>query len=51
MELVIGAVVVLILLVVGFQSINQIGPTQVGLVTKRFGLKKLKNDSPIAFMP
>jgi uncharacterized membrane protein YqiK len=48
-ELVIGAVVVLILLVVGFQSINQIGPTQVGLVTKRFGLKKLKNDSPIAF--
>ena len=49
MELVIGAVVVLILLVVGFQSINQIGPTQVGLVTKRFGLKKLKNDSPIAF--
>ena len=49
MGIVIGAVVVLILLVVGYQSVNQIGPTQVGLVTKRFGLKKLKDDSPIAF--
>src|SRR5882724_8586901 len=46
---VIGAVVALIVLVVAYQSINQIGPTEVGLVSKRFGLKKLKDDSPIAF--
>ncbi len=30
-------------------SIRVIGPTQVGLVMKRFGLKKLTNDNPIAF--
>ena len=38
-----------IVVVVAYQSINQIGPTEVGLVTKRFGLKKLKDDNPIAF--
>ena len=46
---IVGAILVLILVVVAFQSLNQIGPTEVGLVTKRFGLKKLKDDSPIAF--
>jgi len=30
-------------------SIRVIGPTQVGLVTKRFGLKKLSKDNVIAF--
>jgi regulator of protease activity HflC (stomatin/prohibitin superfamily) len=30
-------------------SIRIIGPTQVGLVTKRFGAKKLSPDNPIAF--
>ncbi len=30
-------------------SINVIGPTQVGLVQKRFSLKKLPEDNPIAF--
>lgn len=30
-------------------SINRIGPTEVGLVTKRLGLKKLSEDNPIAF--
>ena len=30
-------------------SIKTIGPTEVGLVTKRFGLGKLGNDNPIAF--
>ncbi|MBN2683864.1 MAG: SPFH domain-containing protein [Pontiellaceae bacterium] len=30
-------------------SIRIIGPTQVGLVTKRFSLKKLSSDNPIAF--
>jgi hypothetical protein len=31
------------------QSLHRIGPTQVGLVTKRFGWKKLVKDSPVAF--
>ncbi|MGC9003545.1 MAG: SPFH domain-containing protein [bacterium] len=30
-------------------SIRIIGPTEVGLVTKRFGFKKLSEDNPIAF--
>lgn len=30
-------------------SINKIGPTEVGLVTKRLSLKKLNEDNPIAF--
>ncbi|MDO8586977.1 MAG: SPFH domain-containing protein [Armatimonadota bacterium] len=30
-------------------SIRVIGPTQVGLVTKRLSFKKLSNDNPIAF--
>jgi SPFH domain/Band 7 family protein len=31
------------------QSFHRIGPTEVGLVTKRFGWKKLSKDSPVAF--
>lgn len=31
------------------QSLHRIGPTEVGLVTKRFGSKKLSKDSPVAF--
>jgi hypothetical protein len=31
------------------QSLHQIGPTEVGLVTKRFGHGKLAKDSPVAF--
>jgi len=30
-------------------SLRIIGPTEVGLVTKRFGLKRLSEDNPIAF--
>ena len=40
-----GAVAVSVLLL----SIHRIGPTQVGLVTKRLGLKNLEDDNPIAF--
>ncbi len=32
-----------------FPSIRIIGPTEVGLVTKRFSLKKLEEDDPVAF--
>ena len=37
------------LLIILLPSIRVIGPTQVGLVVKRFGLKKLSEDSPVAF--
>jgi SPFH domain / Band 7 family len=30
-------------------SLHKIGPTEVGLVTKRFSLKKLAKDNPVAF--
>jgi hypothetical protein len=43
----IGIVVLLALLVL--PSLRRIGPTQVGLVTKRFSFKKLSEDNPIAF--
>ncbi len=44
---VLGVVVVLLALVV-FRSLVSIGPTEVGLVTKRLG-RKLPEDNPIAF--
>ncbi len=44
------ALVVVVLVVMGVLfSIKSIGPTEVGLVTKRFGLGKLSDDNPIAF--
>ncbi|MFN8034683.1 MAG: SPFH domain-containing protein [Acidimicrobiia bacterium] len=49
MGAVLGIVVAGILVVVGYLSIHQIGPTEVGLVTKRFSLRKLPSDNPIAF--
>ncbi len=42
------AVIVPVLLLV-LPSFRRIGPTQVGLVIKRFSLKKLSEDNPIAF--
>jgi hypothetical protein len=32
-----------------WMSVRVVGPTEVGLVMKRFGLRKLKDDNPIAF--
>ncbi len=49
------AVVVLLAIVIVFvavalwKSFNVIGPTEVGLVTKRFAFKRLPEDNPIAF--
>jgi uncharacterized membrane protein YqiK len=40
---------ILLLLVIILPSFRVIGPTQVGLVMKRFSFKKLKEDNPIAF--
>ncbi len=44
--LVIGAVLLFIIL----PSFRVIGPTQIGLVIKRFAFKKLANDNPIGFL-
>ncbi len=47
--------IILVVVVVGFlvitifSSFNSIGATEVGLVTKRFSLKKLGEDNPVAF--
>ncbi|MCX6375097.1 MAG: SPFH domain-containing protein [Armatimonadetes bacterium] len=41
-------VVVLLVLII-LPSLRVIGPTQVGLVMKRFGFRKLKDDNPIGF--
>jgi uncharacterized membrane protein YqiK len=40
---------ILVVILVLFKSIKWIGPTQVGLVSKRFAIKKLTDDNPIAF--
>ncbi len=46
----VGAIVVIALAgIVAFRSIVLVGPAQVGLVNKRFALKKLTDDDPIAF--
>lgn len=47
--LIIPAVIVLCVALVILKSITSIGPTEIGLVRKNFGFKKLKDDSPIAF--
>ncbi len=45
--IIIGIIAIAALLVL--PSLRRIGPTQVGLVTKRFTFKKLSEDNPIAF--
>jgi len=40
---------ILLFLILFLPSIRIIGPTQVGLVTKRFSFRKLYQDNPIAF--
>ncbi len=48
-EGVLGVLIVLFVLVVFFKSIYSIGPTQIGLVRKRFGAK-LPGNNPVAFV-
>jgi hypothetical protein len=48
MGLVVG-IFILLLAILILPSIRVIGPTQVGLVTKRFGFRRLSEDNPIAF--
>ncbi len=43
------ALVLIVALILIVPSIRIIGPTQIGLVIKRFSLRKLSEDNPIAF--
>ena len=45
----IGFVLIVIAGVLILPSFRVIGPTEVGLVMKRFSFKKLSEDSPVAF--
>jgi hypothetical protein len=47
--LIIVLALVLLVVIFVFKSVNLIGPTEVGLVNKRFAFKKLPEDNPIAF--
>src|SRR5471030_3333979 len=51
MIVILALVGIIVILVVAclLKSVKTIGPTEVGLVTKRFGLGKLGDDNPIAF--
>ena len=42
------AILILVFIVLNLKSVYSIGPTQIGLVRKRFGAK-LPGDSPVAF--
>jgi uncharacterized membrane protein YqiK len=44
-----AGVVAVVLVVVVVRSVQFIGATEVGLVNKRIGLRKLRDDNPIAF--
>ena len=43
------AVAAFFIVVVAFKSVHRIGPSEVGLVTKKVGFRKLHGDNPIAF--
>ena len=49
MTIIVVLVVVFLVAVLAFKSIHLIGPAQIGLVNKRFALRKLPEDNPIAF--
>lgn len=44
-----GAAVLFLLAILILPSIHVIGPTEVGLVMKRFSFKRLSDDNPVAF--
>src|SRR5262245_24430180 len=47
--LIVGIVVVVLVVLIVFKSIHSIGGLEVGLVSKRFGFKRLREDDPVAF--
>lgn len=48
--IILAVILFLFILIVILRSIHKIGPTEVGLVIKRFGAKKLTGDNMIAFI-
>lgn len=48
-EIIVGIVVIALIVIVVWKSFHSIGAAQVGLVSKRFALRKLGEDNPIAF--
>ncbi len=46
---VLGVLLFLALMIIVVPSVRIIGPTEIGLVTKRFSRKKLLEDNPVAF--
>src|SRR5580765_2317803 len=48
-SLILGIVVVVLLVLIAFKSTHSVGALEVGLVSKRFGFKKLSDDNAIAF--
>jgi regulator of protease activity HflC (stomatin/prohibitin superfamily) len=46
---IIAIIIVALLIILVLPSLRRIGPTQVGLVVKRFSFKKLSEDNPIGF--
>ena len=48
-SLIVIIIVVVILAFVAWKSFHSIGAAEVGLVSKRFGFRKLSEDNPIAF--
>src|SRR4051794_23494174 len=49
LEIIIGIVVIALVVIVVWKSFHSIGAAQVGLVAKRFAVRKLSEDNPIAF--
>lgn len=48
-SLLLGVITLLLVVFVAFRSCHRIGPTEVGLVLKRYSSRKLSKDNPIAF--
>ncbi len=49
LEVIVGVIVIALVVFVVWKSFHSIGATEVGLVAKRFALRKLDEDNPIAF--
>src|SRR5882724_11640269 len=48
-EIIVGIIVIALVVIAVWKSFHSIGAAQVGLVAKRFALRKLDEDNPVAF--
>ena len=48
-EVIVGVIVIALVVIVVWKSFHSIGAAQVGLVAKRFAIRKLDEDNPVAF--